>query len=109
MAILPQTVRQVLPSAQTSIVFSIDATKSGNVARFFNHRCGGGNLEPVIVRRAGSMIPHVAMFASEDITPGDELTFAYGAGATAQGEPQATWRRCYCGAIGCLGYLPRQA
>ena len=106
-----QTVRQLLPSTQTEIVFVIDATGTGNVARFFNHHCGGGNLEPVIVRRAGSMIPHVAMFASENITAGDELTFAYGQSASAPASAGllTNWRQCCCGTNDCMGYLPRSA
>ena len=57
------------------------------------------------------MIPHVAMFASENIKPGDELSFAYGVGASAEAsrEPPTSWRRCYCGMEGCVGYLPRSA
>ena len=110
-AVSAQTVRQMLPSTQTAIVFTIDATTTGNIARFFNHRCGGGNLEPVIVRTAGSMLPHVAMFASEDIRAGEELTFAYGdsAAAAALAAPDTKWRRCCCGTKSCLGYLPRNA
>jgi histone-lysine N-methyltransferase SETMAR len=104
-----QTVRHVLPSTQTSIIFSIDATQVGNVARFFNHRCGGGTLEPVLVRTAGSMVPHIAMFARDHIERGDELTFSYGAGAPAAAQPGRAWRRCCCGADVCAGYLPRDA
>ncbi len=106
-----QTVRQMLPSTQTAIVFTIDATTTGNVARFFNHSCGRGNLEPVIVRLAGSMIPQVAMFASEDIAAGEELTFAYGESVSAAelAGPHTKWRRCFCGTKSCMGYLPRNA
>ncbi len=110
-AVSAQTVRQMLPSTQTAIVFTIDATTTGNVARFFNHSCGGGNLDPVIVRTAGSMIPHVAMFASKDISAGEELTFAYGesVSAAASAGPHIKWRRCFCGTKSCLGFLPRNA
>ena len=99
----------MLPSTNTSIIFSIDATQVGNVARFFNHRCGGGNLEPVLVRTAGSIVPHVAMFASEDIELGDELTFAYGTSVHGAAQPGPMWRRCHCGSDVCAGYLPRNA
>ena len=35
-----QVVREVLPSG-VALRTNIDATLTGNVARFFNHRCGG--------------------------------------------------------------------
>lgn len=45
----PQVVREVLPSRTASLRISIDATRVGNVARFINHACDGGNLVPVLV------------------------------------------------------------
>lgn len=94
---------------------NIDATKVGNVARFFNHSCCGGNLEPVLVRAAGSPLPHVAMFARRGIAPGDELTFMYGEAAGAGGDDLASGaagaapRACYCGAATCPGVMPAEA
>ena len=91
----------MLPSGTACLRFNIDATRIGNIARFFNHRldrcmcfnlsfkrqtfcmslcsCDGGNLELKIKRSRGSPLPHVAMFASRDINVGDEITFSYGA------------------------------
>ena len=34
-----QAVREYLPSRQASLRLTIDATRVGNIARFFNHRC----------------------------------------------------------------------
>lgn len=41
--------------------------------------CDGGCLLPVVVRRRGSLVPGVGLFARRDISVGEELTFPYGA------------------------------
>ncbi|KAL0054878.1 hypothetical protein WJX82_003684 [Trebouxia sp. C0006] len=76
-------VRETLPSGTACLRFNIDATCIGNVARFFNHSCDGGNLRLEIVRSRGSPLPHVAMFASKDIQTGGEMTFSYGSSANS--------------------------
>ncbi|MEW5311223.1 MAG: hypothetical protein WDW38_002956 [Sanguina aurantia] len=65
---------------QTDLVLrlNIDATHRGNVAKFINHSCDGGNLEPWIVRQQGNPLPSIALFARRGISAGEELTFAYG-------------------------------
>jgi histone-lysine N-methyltransferase SETMAR len=45
--------RVVLPSATSALRLNIDATRRGNVARFVNHSCDGGNLEAVLVMAKG--------------------------------------------------------
>eukprot|EP00884_Botryococcus_braunii_P022971 jgi/Botrbrau1/9358/Bobra.354_2s0015.1 len=71
-------VREILPSGKAALRINIDATRKGNAARFFNHSCDGGNLQPLVVRSVGDLLPRVALFASRDIHQGEELTFAYG-------------------------------
>lgn len=94
--------RETLPSGEAHMRLNVDATRSGNVARFFSHSCDGGNLHMVMVRKTGVLLPHVAMIASVDILPGDELTFAYGLpSARPSGRP------CFCQTAACLGFLPR--
>ncbi|GAX84548.1 hypothetical protein CEUSTIGMA_g11969.t1 [Chlamydomonas eustigma] len=70
-------VREMLPSG-VILRTNIDATSRGNVAKFFNHSCDGGNLRQVLIQRSGSLLPAVALFARRDIEIGEELTFAYG-------------------------------
>ncbi|KAG2422647.1 hypothetical protein HXX76_015884 [Chlamydomonas incerta] len=70
-------VREVLPSG-LALRLNIDATRLGNVARFLNHSCDGGCLLPVVVRRRGSLVPGVGLFARRSIGVGEELTFPYG-------------------------------
>ncbi|KAL4426808.1 hypothetical protein ABPG77_006594 [Micractinium sp. CCAP 211/92] len=45
--------REWLPSGTAAMRLNVDATKRGNLARFFNHSCGGGNLKLLLGRRAG--------------------------------------------------------
>jgi hypothetical protein len=101
----PQVVREWLPSRRACLRINIDATRIGNVARFFNHSCAGGSLELCVVRCAGSPLPHVGMFARADIAAGEELTFSYGE-ATEANVSRAAGRPCHCGAAGCYGLLP---
>lgn len=115
-------VRAVLPSGGAYLRINIDATRKGNVARFINHCCGGGNLVPVIVRRQGDVLPKVALFASTSIQAGQELTFEYAetvdssqedlsSGSGVQGlQPPLggqIGRACCCGSLACTGLLPR--
>lgn len=123
-------VREMLPSGKACLRFNIDATRIGNIARFFNHSCDGGNLELEVVRSRGSQLPHVAMFASKDIQAGQEITFSYGQPATGSetvlplpttGQDSCSMqhvaeaavvfkshhrRRCFCGSKSCHEYLP---
>ena len=83
---------------------NIDATKVGNVARFINHSCDGGNLQPVLVRSSGSLIPRLCFFAARDIAEGEELAFSYGDAMLRpnKGLP------CFCGSSCCPGVLPAE-
>ena len=107
-------VREWLPSREVCLRLNIDATRVGNVARFFNHSCCGGNLEPVLVRCAGCPLPHVAMFARRDIQAGEELTFLYGEVVSVGDELKSragkatALRSCHCGAANCPGVLPAE-
>ncbi|XP_010245028.1 PREDICTED: histone-lysine N-methyltransferase SUVR3 isoform X2 [Nelumbo nucifera] len=46
-------VREHLPSGKACMRVNIDATRVGNIARFINHSCDGGNLMTVLVRSSG--------------------------------------------------------
>lgn len=82
---------------------NIDATKIGNVARFINHSCDGGNLKAVLVRNSGSLLPRLCFFASMDIAEDDELSFSYGESRIKEnGLP------CFCGSANCVGVLPSE-
>ncbi|TVU34942.1 hypothetical protein EJB05_16800, partial [Eragrostis curvula] len=96
-------IREHLPSGKACLRVNIDATKMGNVARFINHSCDGGNLRPVLVRNSDSLLPRLCFFAARDIVEGEELTFSYGdARLRPKGLP------CFCGSSGCSGVLPSE-
>ncbi|KAH0454287.1 hypothetical protein IEQ34_016211 [Dendrobium chrysotoxum] len=96
-------VREHLPSGKACLRVNIDATKIGNVARFINHSCDGGNLTVVLVRNSGSFLPRLCFFAAVDISEGEELTFSYGdTHLRPNGLP------CFCGKEACMGVLPSE-
>ncbi|KAL9663627.1 hypothetical protein QQ045_019018 [Rhodiola kirilowii] len=66
-------VREHLPSGKACLRINIDATKVGNVGRFINHSCDGGNLSTVIVRTqklwnfaSPPLLPRLCFCASTD-------------------------------------------
>ncbi|KAJ9559105.1 hypothetical protein OSB04_013719 [Centaurea solstitialis] len=96
-------VREHLPSGNACLRINIDATRIGNVARFINHSCDGGNLSTVLVRSSGALLPRVCFFASRDILIDEELTFSYGeAGLNPNGS------KCFCGTSCCSGIMPSE-
>ncbi|KAD3337439.1 hypothetical protein R6Q59_000166 [Mikania micrantha] len=96
-------VREHLPSGNACMRINIDATRIGNVARFINHSCDGGNLSTVLVRTSGALLPRVCFFASRDILKDEELTFSYGeAGLNSTGS------KCFCGSSCCSGFMPSE-
>ncbi|XVE62503.1 hypothetical protein DITRI_Ditri06bG0122900 [Diplodiscus trichospermus] len=96
-------VREHLPSGKACLRINIDATKVGNVARFINHSCDGGNLSTVLVRSSGVFLPHLCFFASKDIKEDEELTFSYG-----EIRVRSKGLKCYCGSSCCFGTLPSE-
>ncbi|KAL8483825.1 hypothetical protein ACS0TY_026494 [Phlomoides rotata] len=97
-------VKEHLPSGNTCLRMNIDATRMGNIARFINHSCDGGNLDTVMVRSSGALLPRVCFFSSRDIHESEELTFSYGdVSLNPDGRP------CFCGASSCAGILPSES
>ncbi|KAI3443392.1 hypothetical protein Pfo_000057 [Paulownia fortunei] len=96
-------VKEHLPSGNTCMRINIDATRIGNIARFINHSCDGGNLDTVIMRSSGALLPHICFFAARDIQQNEELTFSYGdVRLKPSGQP------CFCGSSSCAGILPSE-
>lgn len=96
-------VREHLPSGKACLRINIDGTRIGNIARFINHSCDGGNLLTVLVRSSGTLLPRLCFFASRNIEEDDELTFSYGdIRMREKGLP------CFCGSSCCFGVLPSE-
>ncbi len=80
---------------------SIDGSRNGNDARFFNHSCDP-NCEPYVFDG------HVYIYAIRDIVRGEELTFDYKLGPANRAEPvryDPADYLCRCGAPNCRGSL----
>lgn len=75
-------------------ITTLDATRIGNLARFFNHSCSPNMcLVPV---RSYYILPNIAFFAKRDIFAYEELTFKY--------SEVNKGRKCYCRSLECAGY-----
>ncbi|XP_039053346.1 histone-lysine N-methyltransferase SUVR5-like [Hibiscus syriacus] len=81
--------------------YVIDASKYGNVSRFINHRCSPNLVNhQVLVDSMDCNQAHIGLFASQDISIGEELTFDYRYELLpGQGYP------CQYGASTCRGRL----
>uniref|UniRef100_A0AAY5EYI8 Euchromatic histone-lysine N-methyltransferase 1b n=1 Tax=Electrophorus electricus TaxID=8005 RepID=A0AAY5EYI8_ELEEL len=68
-----------LDSKVAGDMYCIDARFYGNISRFINHHCEP-NLFPcrVFTSHQDLRFPHIAFFASKNISTGDELGFDYG-------------------------------
>lgn len=92
----------------TEMILCVDAMGTGNVARFINHSCDGGNLicQTVFTADARSTFAHyIGLFASRDISAMEELRIDYHY-PMATAEDEAAGARiivCRCGTIKCRG------
>lgn len=96
-------VKEHLPSRTVCVRMNIDATQTGNVARFINHSCDGGNLKISLVRSSGALLPRICFFAARDIQEHEELSFSYG-----DIRLKHNALPCFCGSSCCLGILPSE-
>ncbi|KAL3649386.1 hypothetical protein CASFOL_005789 [Castilleja foliolosa] len=81
--------------------YVIDATKYGNVSRFINHSCSPNLVNhQVLIESMDSQYAHIGLYASRDISAGEELTYDYRYKLLA-GEGCS----CLCGFSNCRGRL----
>ncbi|ESQ49723.1 hypothetical protein EUTSA_v10021023mg [Eutrema salsugineum] len=99
-------IREHLPSGKACLRINIDATRIGNVARFINHSCDGGNLSTVLLRSSGALLPRLCFFAARDILAAEELSFSYGDVRLTAGKNRDNKLNCCCGSSCCFGTLP---
>ncbi|PUZ70463.1 hypothetical protein GQ55_2G232900 [Panicum hallii var. hallii] len=95
-------------SSKTMEGFTIDAAECGNVGRFINHSCSP-NLyaQNVLWDHDDMRMPHVMLFAVENIPPLQELTYHYNytVGQVLDENGKEKVKHCYCGASDCCGRL----
>lgn len=115
-------------------VHAVDPTTRGNVGRWLNHACDGGNLAPWMVRSAGAGPRgcRVVFFTTRRVTAGEELRWKYGESAGGRGPGKhplpgglsgdvgggeegrkekgvVTRTRCTCATDACRGWMPFDA
>ncbi|KAJ9173319.1 hypothetical protein P3X46_016470 [Hevea brasiliensis] len=88
--------------------FTIDAAKYGNVGRFINHSCSP-NLyaQNVLYDHEDKRIPHIMLFAAENIPPLQELTYHYNYTIDQVHDSDGNIKKksCYCGSSECTGRM----
>lgn len=94
--------------AEKDAGFCIDALKFGNVGRFINHSCSP-NLyaQNVLYDHDDKRMPHIMLFAVENIPPLQELTYHYNyaVGTVHDFNGNVKKKSCYCGSTQCTGRL----
>ncbi|XP_038695248.1 histone-lysine N-methyltransferase SUVR4-like isoform X2 [Tripterygium wilfordii] len=85
----------------------LDATFTGNVARFINHRCFDGNLIdiPVEVETPDRHYYHLAFFTKREVSALEELTWDYGMDFSDHEHPIKAFN-CCCGSQHCRDVKP---
>lgn len=88
--------------------FAIDAAHFGNIGRFINHSCSP-NLyaQDVFYDHDDKRLPHIMLFATENIPPLQELNYDYNYKIDQVYDANGNIKRkdCYCGARDCTGRL----
>ncbi|KZV53910.1 histone-lysine N-methyltransferase, H3 lysine-9 specific SUVH6-like [Dorcoceras hygrometricum] len=88
--------------------YTIDAGQYGNVGRFVNHSCSP-NLyaQNVIYDHDDKRMPHVMLFAAENIPPLQELTYHYNYAVDQVRDSNGNIKikKCYCGSAECSGRM----
>ncbi|KAI3689774.1 hypothetical protein L2E82_47741 [Cichorium intybus] len=88
--------------------FTIDAANYGNVGRFINHSCSP-NLyaQNVLYDEDDKRMPHIMLFAAENIPPLQELTYHYNYAVDTvhDSDGNIKVKKCFCGSSECTGRL----
>jgi len=95
-------------SGSDSRRFTIDAAKYGNVSRFINHSCSPNFLARNVLYDDDDLrIPHIVLYAAEDIPSMNELTFnySYKIDQVIDSNGNVKTKACYCGASECIRRL----
>nr|GMC83091.1 histone-lysine N-methyltransferase, H3 lysine-9 specific SUVH6-like [Ipomoea batatas] len=87
---------------------TIDAAEYGNVGRFINHSCSP-NLyaQNVLYDYDDKRVPHIMLFAADNIPPLQELTYHYNytVDQVRDSNGNIKVKQCFCGSAECTGRL----
>ncbi|KAK6250383.1 hypothetical protein SCA6_004388 [Theobroma cacao] len=95
-------------SSEVNECFTIDAAQFGNVGRFINHSCSPNLFaQNVLFDHNDSSMPHIMLFAMEDIPPLKELTYDYNyrIGGVCDVNGDIKMKTCFCGSKECTGRM----
>ncbi|EXC02080.1 Histone-lysine N-methyltransferase, H3 lysine-9 specific SUVH6 [Morus notabilis] len=106
--LMPSSVSASDEIVEDSEGFTIDAAEYGNVGRFINHSCTP-NLyaQNVLYDHEDKRIPHIMLFAAENIRPLEELTYHYNYVVDQVRDSNGNIKKksCFCGSHECTGRL----
>ncbi|XVE63830.1 hypothetical protein DITRI_Ditri07aG0052300 [Diplodiscus trichospermus] len=88
--------------------FTIDAAQFGNVGRFINHSCSPNLFaQNVLFDHDDKSMPHIMLFAMEDVPPLKELTYHYNyrIGEVCDANGNIKMKSCHCGSTECTGRM----
>ncbi|XP_026419046.1 histone-lysine N-methyltransferase, H3 lysine-9 specific SUVH5-like [Papaver somniferum] len=88
--------------------FTIDALRYGNVCRFINHSCSPNLIaQNVLYDHADKRMPHIMLFAGDNISPLQELTYDYNyvVDSVHDSAGNIKIKECHCGSIECTGRM----
>ncbi|KAI9082985.1 hypothetical protein K1719_035128 [Acacia pycnantha] len=88
--------------------FTIDAARYGNLGRFFNHSCAPNiYAQDVLYDHGDRRIPHIMLFAAENIPPLKELTYDYNYSKNQIFNSDGSIKKkdCFCCSVGCTGRM----
>ncbi|XP_057869658.2 histone-lysine N-methyltransferase, H3 lysine-9 specific SUVH6 isoform X2 [Cryptomeria japonica] len=107
-SVMPES--ECSPACDTveDVGFTIDAAKYGSVGRFINHSCSP-NLyaQNVLYDHDDRRLPHLMLFAAENIPPMRELFYHYNYTVDQVYDQNGKIKKkfCYCGSSECTGRM----
>ncbi|KAF0933811.1 hypothetical protein E2562_019268 [Oryza meyeriana var. granulata] len=96
------------PDEDEEIGFAVDALNWGNLARFINHSCSPNLFaQNILYDHDNKSMPHIMLFAAEDIPPLQELAYDYNyeVDKVHDSDGNIKKKKCFCGSIECTGRL----
>ncbi|KAL5705068.1 [histone H3]-lysine(4) N-trimethyltransferase [Ranunculus cassubicifolius] len=83
---------------------AVDASQYGNIGRFINHSCSPNlYMQSILYDHHDRRMPHLMLFAAENIPPLQELTSNYNMGLDRVRDGNVRKFKCYCGSSECTG------
>ncbi|KAK9095099.1 hypothetical protein Scep_026568 [Stephania cephalantha] len=106
--LIPPTLQSGSSETVEDVGFTIDAALYGSIGRFINHSCSP-NLyaQNVLYDHDDKRMPHIMLFAAENIPPLQELTYHYNYQIDQVHDSDGNIKKksCYCGSPECTGRM----